>query len=283
VRVALAKEADDRYPTAQDFRRALANASSRSFTIDSVDLSNLLHAVMKTAIDEQNQVLPDNVTQIVSISGLSGGAAVNEDLLAGEYTGDGYPGGDDTKEDDPPSDEFEVIRTTFPETQAGLDGPAPAPAVPVASGHFPSAAGGEGASKLPVSVLVILVLAVGLGVPGAFILGKRTRTRPPPSPMAPATPPPDWVVSDGGIHIAPLGNPPTTTPLAVPDAASILDATVAPAGDEFPGQEVERPDDPLEQGVEPPEVVERPPRRPRRPPRPPPPRPPPPRMDDVPF
>ncbi|MDQ3036368.1 MAG: serine/threonine protein kinase, partial [Myxococcota bacterium] len=63
---ALAKNADDRYQTAQDFRRALAGAVPEAMLLDAPHLAELLAAVMAEVIDRDSRALPHSVSQVIA-------------------------------------------------------------------------------------------------------------------------------------------------------------------------------------------------------------------------
>ena len=257
------KNPDDRYATAQEFRRALANVSSRSFAIDSGDLATLLHAVMTKEIEEQNQVLPDNVTQIVAVGPDTNPNVVNQQLLSEDMTGQRSVAADDPGSFMMESEDYQVGPNTFPETTNGLRPMNEATASPPASvsGVQPVREGPQGPTEqtsaptqeAPASIpgslwfgLLVLVGAVAFGIPGAFRLGQTwTSSSPSTSPPAPITPAGSESMgagsADASVPIIPVtpsadGSDASTETEAPPEvqeetaeAATTPDASIAPS------------------------------------------------------
>jgi len=189
VKMAMEVEPGDRFNTAQEFRRALANASARSFEIDSGDVSSLLHAVLKDSIAEQNEKLPDNVTQVVQLPLDDGDGVVDIELLAGDFTGEDMDAVDEVR-NEPPSNEFEAVVMTIPDSPVMTSALSSRSRVPkVASlGGSGSVQVGEIEPTVPestkpvairhvvpktlVAALLSLTALAGLGIPAAYRMGK---------------------------------------------------------------------------------------------------------------
>jgi len=243
--------------------------------------------VMTKEIEEQNQVLPDNVTQIVAVGPDTNPDVVNQQLLSEDLTGQrsvGAGGSDSFMMD---SEDYQVGPNTFPETTNGLQPmkeassrtPAQVSGVqPVRDGvparaAEPSPSRVEAPPTVPASlwvVLLVLVAAVAFGVPGAFRLGQSWNSSSPPAPPpTPAELPGEVEPVQGLAADAAVPNQPVVA--AVDGAIGMTDSASLPLGqgEEAEGatEPTEEVESPLPQGEQPPPRTRRrrPPRRPTTP------------------
>ncbi len=263
---ATAREAEQRFETAQQMRKALAQAMPSALALDASDLERLLAATLAEEMEAERRVLPESVSGIVS-SALAP-TSVDADEIVGTLTVSAAEllGAPRTAE---PSSGPSGVRAKAPPAATSSTGTMILP-----EGAQPTAAP-EGSARRGAAPWLAAVAALGLalGVGGGVLFWKLTA---PPQEMEAtelprAAEPAGAVGEEPAAPAQPAAVEAPSPPLASPTAASPAPFDPAPAepvaaAEPAPAPEAEREPEPTAEPAATPEpTARRRPPRPRRP------------------
>ena len=256
VMKALAPKPEDRWATAQDFRRALAEAMPKAMLVDASHVADLLVAVMAEQIKKDREALPSQLSAVVANDARRDGMQVDEALhtmtvsAAGLAYLDGVAIDVEAPIEAPRPLAAPVVVIAGP---TGMDAPAallaPPPARPPLADTWrgdpamgtPVKAPEAGASRLPILLGAVAVLCMMAAAGAWYVLRVRDQTvatslspevaASTASGAVPVTPiaVPDTSSGVGTVPPDSVGTPPPLTGVGSPPPTTQASGTIRPS------------------------------------------------------